>query len=294
MSESGKRLIVNADDYGTSQGVSRGILEAHLKGIVSSTSVMISGDEVETALEEALQTAPTLGLGLHFTLSGDTCKPILPTDQIPSLLRGDGTFYPFAAWLEHYPQFDDDEIRQEMIAQCERFIALTGKPPDHLDAHHHSAYRHPAGLQALFDLAAQYGIPVRNVGFSATDKAHNEAVLDDLLGAIEGEAASVSRTAIRALLEKAHAPWPDRFEAGFYDATATLGDLLLILTTLAANSLTELMCHPGYNDMQLINDYKAKREDELAALTARSAREVLAAEGIGLVTYRALHAQAAP
>src|SRR5260221_2530440 len=122
---------------------------------------MIGEASAGAALQEALHSAPKLGLGLHFTLSGGYSRPVLPPEQIPSLLRSDGTFYPFRAWLEHYPHFNGDEITQEMLAQIERFIALTGQPPDHLDAHHHSAYRHPAGLRTTFDLAARYEIPVR-------------------------------------------------------------------------------------------------------------------------------------
>ena len=97
-----------------------------------------------------------------------------------------------------------------------------------------------------------------------------------------------SKRELVVILEGTIPPWPERFEADFYDTTATLGDLLLILTNLPDDSTTELMCHPGYADAMLQSDYTAKREDELSALTHRSTREVIAAEGINLITFAAL------
>ena len=60
MNVTGKQLIVNADDYGLTPGVSRGILEAHLKGIVTSTTVMMGLPGVAAAIAEAQRTAPKL------------------------------------------------------------------------------------------------------------------------------------------------------------------------------------------------------------------------------------------
>src|SRR5258708_10093114 len=272
------RLIVNADDYGLTPGVSRGILEAHRKGIVTSTSVMISSPGVAPAIQEALNSAPQLGLGLHFALSGTGSRPILPAEQVKSLLQDDGMFYPFEEWLAHYEQFSPDEIVRELTAQCECFADLAGKPPDHLDAHHHVIYRHPAALRTAFELAQRYNIPVRNPGF---DRA-----LPDLLSGVSEASRETTHTEIEELLAGATRHWPDHFEDGFYDMPATLGDLLLILANLP-EGVTELMCHPGYADdpLSFRNDYADKREAELAALTHVSVRELIKAEGIELIRF---------
>lgn len=272
------RLIVNADDYGLTPGVSRGILEAHHKGVVTSTSVMISSPGVAPAIQEALANAPGLGLGLHFTLSGTGSRPILPAEQVRSLVQGDGTFYPFEEWLTHYEQFSPDEIARELTAQCECFADLARKPPDHLDAHHHVIYRHPAALKTAFELAERYNIPVRNPGF-------NQA-LPDLLSGIPSSSRAAAQVEIEAILVARTARWPDNFESGFYDETATLGDLLLILANLP-DAVTELMCHPGYADdpLSFRDDYTVKREAELAALTHVSVREMIKAEGIALLKF---------
>jgi chitin disaccharide deacetylase len=275
-----KQLIVNADDYGHTPGLSRGILDAHRQGIVTSTSVMVGSPQIEAAIAQVRTQAPELGLGLHFTLSGRGNRPLLPAHQVPSLVQADGTFYPFEAWFEHYAEFSAMEIAQEYAAQCERYIALAGGAPDHLDAHHHLAYRHPAILEILFDLARRLGVPVRNAGFDA-------AGLDELLAPVPERLRAGSLTAIKALLARDIPPHPDRFESTFYDEGATLENMLTIIAGLP-DGATELMCHPGYADAALISDYTAMREQELAILTHPDVRVALAANHVDLVTYQAV------
>lgn len=277
-----KQLIVNADDYGVTEDVSRGILEAHQRGIVTSTSVMIGFPASAEAVRRALTEAPNLGLGVHLTLSGGG-RPVLPPSEVVSLVDEQGCFYPFDEWLLRYEQFDPDEIREELAAQCDRFIEIARRPPDHLDGHHHAVYRHAAGLRTLFDLAETYSIPIRNPGLDQGDGPRA------LLDGIPEHMRETAIDEIVAVLDERHFPLcPVHFEDGFYDTTATLGDLLLILTGLADDGITELMCHPGYVDDTLISDYTTKREAEIQALTHRSAHEVIKAEGITLVTFGAL------
>ena len=82
-------LIVNADDFGLSPGVSRGILRAHWEGIVTSTTFMVN---FPWAAEMAglLRRAPRLGVGLHLNLT--TGAPVLPPAEVPSLVGPDGRF----------------------------------------------------------------------------------------------------------------------------------------------------------------------------------------------------------
>ncbi len=272
-----KRLILNADDFGLTQGISRGILEAHQKGVVTSTSAMVGSAYANDAIRQAIESAPSLGLGLHLALSG-AIYPVLPPSQIPSLVGDDGRFLPFADWLYEYQNLKPDEISRELTAQCDRFIEIAGRPPDHLDGHHHAVYRHPDGLRTLLDLAARYAIPIRNpwpVGDG----------ISRLLDGLPAEARE-AQPRIKAILGEGLLPVrPDLFDDSFYGPTATLGDLLLILTNLPENSTTEIMCHPGFVDPDLDSDYTDKRKDEVKILTHRSVKEVIQAEGIELITF---------
>ena len=83
-----RSLIVNADDYGLTAGVSRGIIDAHRGGIVTSTTLLVNRP-VDPALIEALQSSG-LGVGLHMNLT--LGPPVAPAKRVASLLDGEGAF----------------------------------------------------------------------------------------------------------------------------------------------------------------------------------------------------------
>ncbi|MBN1284785.1 MAG: ChbG/HpnK family deacetylase [Anaerolineae bacterium] len=280
-----KRLIVNADDLGRSAGVNRGIFEAHTNGIVTSTTVMINMPGAPAAIEYALAHAPSLGVGLHLNLT--TGAPLCKRDHVASLVDAGGDFHHISRWAAVYDRFSAGDFERELRAQVERFVALAGRPPDHLDAHHHASYLHPAALRALLDLAAEYNIPTRKP-VAAGDPAQAAQYINDVLRDFPPDRVCSLVARLSTVLENeasaALPPWPDYMHRGFYGQTATLGDLLVILTTLPDNAVTELMCHPGYAD-GLDSSYAAPRERELAALTDPAAAEVIESEGIELISF---------
>ena len=91
-------LIVNADDYAMSPGVSRGILEAHARGVVTSTTALVNTPGAKEALAAARAGAPALGLGLHVNLSFG--RPVLPPSAVPSLVGDEGHFFSGARLLD--------------------------------------------------------------------------------------------------------------------------------------------------------------------------------------------------
>jgi predicted glycoside hydrolase/deacetylase ChbG (UPF0249 family) len=276
-----KRLIVNADDFGHAAGVNRGILDAHHKGIVTSTTVMINYPAAPAGLEQALNTAPDLGIGLHFTLTSG--RSVLPPEKIPSLVWKDGRFFVLKEWGTQFEKVDPDDVRREMIAQMERYISLTGKPPDHLDSHHHFTYLLPSAFEVMLDLAEQYHLPIRKGPFNFSP---DEVAPVHAFPELTPDVAERAYERLHAIYTNRTEPnWPAQFKFNFYDHHATLGDLLLILTNLEPDSLTEIMCHPGYVDDDLGSIYGSKREDEIAHLTHAATRECVVAEGITLVTY---------
>src|SRR5256885_1605152 len=79
-----KNLIVNADDLGWTEGVNRGIAEAHRNGIVTSSSLLANGAAFASAVELARST-PGLGVGVHLNLSDG--EPVAPRELVPTLLN---------------------------------------------------------------------------------------------------------------------------------------------------------------------------------------------------------------
>jgi predicted glycoside hydrolase/deacetylase ChbG (UPF0249 family) len=277
-----KRLIVNADDLGFGPNINRGIFEAHARGIVTSSTVMINQPDAPDALEHAREHAPALGLGLHVNLTQG--EPVSPPGEVDTLLDEAGRFYSIMQWSEVYNQFDPDQVEAECRAQFARFVALAGAPPDHLDSHHHVIGLHPAALRTALSLAAEYDIPLRQV----TSSPDPDGFARILGGMLSGYAQLQQLTeTLAGVMAAGPAPrQPDYFNMGFFDQTATLGDLLIILTNLP-DGITELMCHPGYT-CERADSYNAQREREVAALTHASAREVIDAEHIKLVSFGVL------
>jgi predicted glycoside hydrolase/deacetylase ChbG (UPF0249 family) len=138
-------LIVNADDFGLSAGVNAGIVQAHVHGIVGSTSLMVCTEGTEEAVALARAHAG-LALGLHLDL-WDSVRVGGP----------DGD-----EWTRLYARCDEtpQAIEAEFARQLPRFRALVGRDPDHLDTHQHVHAKEPAGAAARA-MAAALGVPLR-------------------------------------------------------------------------------------------------------------------------------------
>jgi predicted glycoside hydrolase/deacetylase ChbG (UPF0249 family) len=134
-------LIVNADDFGQSPGVNRGVVEAHERGIVTSASLMVRWPAAAEAAAYA-RGRPELSVGLHVDLGEWVCEG--------------------GAWRPLYavPLDDAGSATDEVARQLLRFRELTGQPPTHLDSHQHVHRRDPV-RSALAALARDLGIPLR-------------------------------------------------------------------------------------------------------------------------------------
>ncbi len=151
-------MIINGDDFGFSSGVNRAIIEAHTSGVLTSTSLMVTG----AAFDEAIALAkdhPNLGVGLHLTLGKG--KSVLPPSAIPHLVDADGNFPNDTDRAGIYYQFNADarrEISLEIRAQLEKFRS-TGLKLSHVDGHRHM-HSNPVILRALVDQAQEFDIRV--------------------------------------------------------------------------------------------------------------------------------------
>ncbi|HEY7509411.1 MAG TPA: ChbG/HpnK family deacetylase [Vicinamibacteria bacterium] len=157
---SAKRLIVAAEDLGLSAGVSRGVIEAHRRGIVTSATLSVSGPAA-AAVPELAQDAPGLGLGLQLAFADlDRPRP--------------------------------EELIAEARAQLRRFRETVGREPTHLGTHGQD-HRHPGALEALLVLAWETGLPVRNVSREVHERLRREGIrtTDHVRSEFGGEAATL-------------------------------------------------------------------------------------------------------
>jgi predicted glycoside hydrolase/deacetylase ChbG (UPF0249 family) len=249
-----KYLIINADDYGIAASVSQGIRECHQRGIVTSTTVMIGMDNATEDVQQALKETPNLALGLHVVVAGKAMKPVLPPDQIPTLVRPDGLFYDHPAWGEHAASFNPNEMSREIHAQFERFVTVANRLPTHLDSHYHATYYHPASVEAMRSLALKHNLPMRHdrgVGVSVLEGIHHPAAFYEL------------------------------------DHDQPIEVLLGFLQSLPEGDIIELCCHPGYSNETLFDtdSWTTVREIEVAYLTDPRLQEVIASEQITLCNF---------
>ncbi len=242
-----RRLIVNADDWGLTRGVSDGILAAHRHGIVSSTTVLATA-ELDRELVARLRDCG-LGVGLHVNLTLGT-----PLTRGRSLVDGDGRFVRDAGRAA--ARVTAADVRAEVRAQVERFESAIKRPPTHLDTHHHVGLHSPV-REVVLELATSLHVAVRSQDAGA-----------------------------RARARSARLRTPDHFfgESG-PGAYWTLERTVRHLRELP-DGVSEFMCHPGWCDAELAySRYGRQRETEMIGLGGAGARATAAALGITLCTF---------
>ena len=149
-------IIINADDFGRHAEINRAVEEGLVHGCLRSATVMPGGAAFAGAIDIARR-HEELGLGVHFTLVDG--HPILPPEEIPSLVGAEGDFLPdHTALLKRYLKgsINLEEVRRELAAQLQK-VEATGIPISHVDSHQHM-HTLPGIIDIVLDLAARAGI----------------------------------------------------------------------------------------------------------------------------------------
>jgi chitin disaccharide deacetylase len=219
-----RHLIINADDFGSTEGINRAIADCHRAGTVTSASLMATGRAVGHAVELARE-LPELSVGLHWV--GDR----------PGVAVVDAE--------------DERAIAAELGRQLALFEELLGRPPTHLDSHHHLHSAEPA--MGLFVAAATpLGIPVRGDG--------SVRCVGGFYGQWEHEVTDLQHVSVQALEG-------------------------ILRDELDEHGWTEIGCHPGYVTAELRSAYAQEREAEVRTLTDPRIPALIAELGIELGSY---------
>lgn len=222
-------LVVNADDLGLSEAVNTGVFAAHERGVVTSASLMVRQGAAPAAAEESAA-HPNLAIGLHLDLGE--------------------WIYESGEWIQAYLHCDIDDpgaVESECRVQIERFRALLGHDPTHLDSHQHVHESEPVKGVAEA-LAAELAVPLRN-----------RAVRYE--GAFYGQSGKGE-------------PFPQGI------APAALVELIRGLPP----GWTEIGCHPAAGPIPT-SSYDAERQIELATLCDPQVREALNVTNVKLCNF---------
>lgn len=252
-----RNLILNADDFGLTDGISRGIRKLLDAGAVTDTTVMLA---VEGAAERAVAHGGKElqgRLGLHLQLTSG--RPVLPYEQVPSLVDAQGYFRKRNEQVAP----DVDDVVREWDAQVALFCETFGFVPNHLDSHH-SVHDIDRVGDVYLALAARLNVPVRR-GRIYADAAHRVQF------GVKGPEGVVSGWTGQGLGVEG---LKREILAGFAQGVGTL----------------EVVCHPGYSDegLRAMSSLHDQREDDLRALKELVLSGWYEAENIRLSGYRHL------
>ena len=271
MKVSNCRLIINADDFGQTLGISRGIATAFNHGVVTSTSLMVNSVHTKEAVHLLKSRQIGIPIGLHFNLTFG--KPVCNPLRIPSLVNGSGEFPATFKYdeLVQGPTIDIagqvnhvldgfqkraryEDVRRELVAQFEVFTRIVGHLPSHLDSHHH-IHQIPMVLDVIKELAFDKRLRVRQISDT-----------------------------MRADLQKHQIPTTDAFIDTFWgEKDLNLAkERFIDAVKRIKRSITEWVCHPGYTDLELNRTslYSWQRDVELKLLCSKDVIDCIAQRGI--------------
>lgn len=284
-----KRLIINADDFGLSPGVNRGIVSAFRDGVLTSTTMLVNLGAFADATRLARE-HPELPVGIHLSLLWG--RPVSPPAEVPSLVDRDGRFPDTLGRLgARYllGRLSREQVTLEFRNQVRAFLE-TGLRPTHVDTHKH-IHCLSGILDCLISAVGEFGIDrVRLPREEPSGRFSRAGAAAPSRGSWT---ANLKRQLIRFLcrggaarLRRAGIHTTDRF-VGIGQTGSLNSEVLNLILCNLGDGTTEVMCHPGYDDEEArqYSSMLAHREVELAALRDPRIRECIDSREIRLINY---------
>ena len=264
-----KYLIVTADDLGLAKSINEGIAKACREGIVSSVSVIPTGE----ALEDAVRIVKDLGLkeiGAHLALT--------ETDPLLSSSRFHKNHNLFLKNI-FFGKITPDAVYRELRAQLE-LLKNAGVKITHINSHEH-IHMIPEILDIFISLAKEFNISA--LRYPRRDRPMRAFNISDLY---KKSILSYFSSHAARLFKSSGLLYTDHF-LGLLDAGKLKEDLLIEMLGGLKDGVTELVCHPGFLSPEVIDSYKwhIGAEEELFALTGCRVKSAIKNNDIRLVTY---------
>ena len=171
-------LIVNADDFGMCRSINAAIIQTLSAGLVRSTSLMVPCPAAPEAMR-FLAEHSEIPFAVHLTAGSDSVhnrwRPLLPPEQVPSLVDKTGYFYTFDRMQEFLAQVNLDDLVRGFRAQIEAVLAAA-LHPSHLDWHALRISGRADILDRIIGLAKEYGLAMRVMGRPLIEKLQSQGL----------------------------------------------------------------------------------------------------------------------
>lgn len=248
--------IVNADDFGYSDGICKSILELLNANAISATSLMCAAHGASERFRR-WHVVDLRGIaGVHLQLTGG--RPLSPVAEVPTLVDPEtGNFRnPRKGDLPEVEQVEVEWRRQIQLA-CD----VLGGTPSHLDSHH-GVHRIPELFHLYCGLAAELGVPVRGATGAIATRMRTQSIIGTTTLVRDWTGRSLGPESLRQMVNSA-------FEE---DVDA---------------QVVEVISHPGYNDAYLtsVSSLSAAREQDHEALLQLSRMGWPRIDNIDLVSH---------
>ncbi|MFH1830358.1 MAG: ChbG/HpnK family deacetylase [Pseudomonadota bacterium] len=272
-----KFLIINADDFGMSMPVSKGILKAAGSDVVRSTSVMTNCESFSASIDELASSGINLDVGFHATLTWG--RPISDPHKVPSLVNKEGKFHSKASFLTRsfLGMISKKEVYEELRVQCKR---LKERVPtiSHIDGHHH-VHTYPLVRSAVERIAREFKIPFV--------RAPREGMWSPLSWS------GAKRLAIAMLPSSSPLYWrmrgfrtADHFGGFGLGESEKFKDRWMKVFERIPEGVSEIMVHPGYSSSE--NDSYKGREKEIEWLVDEKLVNAARKSGISFTSFDVL------
>lgn len=274
-----RRVIFNADDFGLSEGINRGIIKAFSEGVVRSASIMAVGQAYEDALRQA-KANPMLDVGIHLCLTEE--KPVLEKDKLHGLVTNDGHLLGTHRFIIHYflGKVDLSKVNLEIEAQINRVLD-SGLQITHIDSHDH-IHMLPSILKIVIKLAK-----IHNIAFVRFPYERGISMNTSLWRHVLQLCLNTACCFVNDNLENVKVRRSDYFYGFLRSGHLTKEDIRYSLKTIAPG-ITEFICHPGIHDEKL-KDYQHWHyhwEEETEALTSQALKDLMQDSDMEITSFR--------
>ncbi|MDM5297023.1 ChbG/HpnK family deacetylase [Bacillus pumilus] len=230
------RLIINADDFGLTESVSKGILKGMKEGIITDTTMLTNTNHFDRSIELAKE-AGVKEMGVHLNLT--LLRPLLDAKKVKSIVDEHGNFYRKPPFIPS--SFRKEEVRAELKAQIEKFLS-SQLTLTHIDTHHGFSIVDEEMLQIIIELAKEYRVPMRKDAVLTEDPQIKNQLAISGVKTTDALYADFSS--------------PKLQESVLFDAIAKYKD---------TDATVEIPCHPGFVDDELrrVSSLIDEREEDL-------------------------------